>query len=312
MSDPNGPAAGVPTCYRHPGRETYIKCQRCERPICPDCMRDAAVGFQCPDCVAQGAKTTRSGRAAYGGKRSENPQLTTLVLIGINVAVWLAVTVSGGRESLLAWKLMLSPTGRCLGEDYATYYPGLDSAANCAAIPSATRVPGLADGAWWQAITHGFVHVDIWHIALNAVGLWVLGPAVEAAFGRLRFLAIYLLATLAAGATIFLLADPTGRTLGASGGVFGLMGALIVVSLKVHGDIRSVMTLLAVNLAFTFAFPGISWQGHLGGLLGGAAAAAILILAPRGDRRGLWQWSGLAVLTVALVAVLVLRAGALS
>jgi membrane associated rhomboid family serine protease len=309
---PSGPVAGVPTCFRHPGRETYITCQRCERPICPDCMRDASVGFQCPDCVAQGAKSTRAARSAYGGKRSDNPQLTSIVLIGINVAVWLAIVASGARDSLLAWKLMLSPTGRCLGEDYATFYPQLDSASSCSAIPTATWNAGVADGAWWQVVTYGFTHVDIWHIALNAVGLWILGPAVEAAFGRLRFLGIYFLSILASGALVYVLADPDGRTLGASGGVFGLMGALIVVALKVRGDVRSVMTLLAVNLAFTFAIPGISWQGHVGGLLGGALAAAILVFAPRGKQRALWQGAGLALMTVGLLVVLVLRTSALA
>lgn len=309
MSEPTSvPEAGVPTCYRHPGRETYISCQRCGRPICPDCMREAAVGFQCPHCVSEGAKATRSGRTAYGGQRSENPTTTSLVLIGINVAVWLAVVATGGRDSWLAMVTKLFPTGRCQVEgDWGSYYPTLGEAA-CAVQPDAVWAPGLADGAWWMALSHGFVHVDVWHIALNALGLWVLGPATEQAFGRLRFLAVYLLATLAAGATIFWFADVGSSTLGASGGVFGLMGALSVVSLKVHGELRGVATLLVINLVFTFTFPNISWQGHLGGLVGGALAAAILIWAPRGPRRPVWQAAGFAAVTVGLVVAIVARA----
>ena len=92
------PPAGVPTCYRHPDRETYIRCQRCDKPICPDCMRDAAVGFQCPDCVKAATKGSRQNRAMYGGERSADPRLTTYVLIGINAVVWLAITATGGRD----------------------------------------------------------------------------------------------------------------------------------------------------------------------------------------------------------------------
>src|SRR5512143_4045936 len=99
MTGPQAPDPGVPACYRHPGRETYIRCQRCDRPICPDCMRDAAVGFQCPSCVAEGAKTTRSGRTAYGGLRPTDASRTSIAIIGINVAVWVAVLATGGSAS---------------------------------------------------------------------------------------------------------------------------------------------------------------------------------------------------------------------
>src|SRR4051812_18830238 len=113
MTQPPTPETGVPTCYRHPGRESYIRCQRCGRTICPDCMRDAAVGFQCPDCVAEGKKGTRSDRTAYGGLRPTNAGLTSFVLIGINVAVWVAVLVTGGNASRLVDWLALRPNGLC-------------------------------------------------------------------------------------------------------------------------------------------------------------------------------------------------------
>src|SRR6188508_3258809 len=113
MSDPapTGPSGTVPTCYRHPGREAYIRCQRCEKVICPDCMRDSAVGFQCPDCVKEGSRSTRSGRTAYGGLRPTNAGITSMVVIGINVAVWLAIMVTGGRGSRLLDYLVLRPNG---------------------------------------------------------------------------------------------------------------------------------------------------------------------------------------------------------
>ena len=126
MSDPSTPPAGVPTCYRHPGRETHIRCQRCDRPICPDCMRDAAVGFQCPDCVAEGRKTTRAGRTAFGGLRPTNASATSAVLIALNAAVWFAITVTGGASIIATsggksaqtprWTLMLDPTGSLSGD----------------------------------------------------------------------------------------------------------------------------------------------------------------------------------------------------
>src|SRR5690606_13491111 len=127
------PAPGGPECYRHPGRETWIRCQRCDRPICPDCMRDANVGFQCPECVSRGAKETRSGRATYGGARSGDPRITSMVLIGLNALVWLAIQATGGSSSWLISKLALMPVGKCMVEDGGgAFYPMVSSAAGCA------------------------------------------------------------------------------------------------------------------------------------------------------------------------------------
>ncbi|GGD11368.1 rhomboid family intramembrane serine protease [Nocardioides daphniae] len=292
----------MPQCYRHPGRETYIRCQRCDRPICPECMRDAAVGFQCPSCVSEGAKQTRSGLTPFGGRRSSNPQTTTIGLIAVNVAVWVAVVATGGASSWLAEKLMLTPVGRCISGEQGLWFPNATDSALCSQVPGATWHPGLSDGALWQVLTHGFTHVDIWHIALNALGLWILGPPIEQVLGRWRFLAVYLLSTLAAGATVFAFADEQSSTLGASGGVFGLMGALLLISWRVGGDMRGLLMLLALNAFITLTVPGISWQGHLGGFVGGALATAAIVLAPKGKKRSSWQWLGLGVLTL-LVAV---------
>ena len=112
MSEPAQPGV-VPTCYRHPDREAYIKCQRCGRVICPDCMRDSAVGFQCPECVKEGSRSTRSGRTAYGGLRPSNAGITSMVIIGINIAVWVAILATGGRGSRLLDYLALRPNGLC-------------------------------------------------------------------------------------------------------------------------------------------------------------------------------------------------------
>lgn len=304
---PSQPASGVPECYRHPGRETYVRCQRCERPICPDCMRDAAVGFQCPECVQRGAKETRTGLTPLGGRRSRNPQTTSIALIVVNLAVWVAVLVTGGSRSRVADALMLTPQGRCTTGDGTQWYPNATDSALCDTVSGAVWHPGLADGALWQAITHGFVHIDVWHVALNCLGLWILGPAIEQVTGRARFLAIYLLSTLAAGATIFTFASGYSSTLGASGGVFGLIGAMLVVAWRFSGDVRGLLLLLGLNVVITLSVPNISWQGHLGGFLGGAVATAILAFAPKGPHRARWQWLGLLLVTVVILGAFVAR-----
>jgi membrane associated rhomboid family serine protease len=301
----------VPTCYRHPDRESYIRCQRCERTICPDCMRDAAVGFQCPSCVAEGAKQTRQGRAAYGGKRSANPALTSVVLIGLNLAVWLAIWATGGRTSRLVDLLAIMPLGRCQA-DRGGYYPQVGAEATCQLIPGGTTwVPGVADGAVWQLLTNAFSHVEIWHIAFNMLALWVLGPQLEAALGRVRFLALYLVSALAGSTAVMWLSDEQVQTLGASGAVFGLLGAFLVIARKVGGNLQPILMILGINLVITVAGSSfISWQGHLGGLVGGLLTTAALVYAPR-ERRGLWQLLAVAALVVGLLAACVVRVLAL-
>ena len=307
MTDEPTAPAGVPTCYRHPDRETYISCQRCGRPICPDCMRDAAVGFQCPHCVAEGARSTRSGRAAYGGKRSGDPTLTSKVLIGINVAVFVAILATGGAASWLSARLALIPVGRCLLGDSGKYYPLVRDGATCDTVPGTQWLPGVAGGAPWQLITSAFTHEEIWHIGFNMLALWVLGPQLEAALGRTRFLAVYLLSALAGSAAVYWLAGPTSATLGASGAVFGLMGGLLVVAFKVGGDVSQLLTWIGINVLITVVGRGfISWQGHLGGLLGGLLVTAVVVYAPRARRTAL-QAAGLTAVAALLAALVVVR-----
>ncbi|MGC4153052.1 MAG: hypothetical protein QM628_08215, partial [Propionicimonas sp.] len=128
------PQAPAPQCYRHPGQVTYINCQRCGRPICPACMISAAVGFQCPECVASGMRQTRQNQGPYGGERSKNPALTTIALMATNIAVWLLLTVTGGHGGWWSWRLTLSPTGSCVvSSDPGRFFPGADAAA-CASL----------------------------------------------------------------------------------------------------------------------------------------------------------------------------------
>jgi membrane associated rhomboid family serine protease len=281
----DGSGAGVPTCYRHPGREAHIHCQRCDRVICPDCMRPAAVGFQCPECVKEGSRSTRSGRTAYGGLRPTDASITSMVLIGTNVAVWIAILATGGYGSKLLNQLVLWPRG------FTT--------------AGGTHVRGVAEGAYWELVTSMFTHVELWHIGFNMFALYILGPQLELAMGRARFLALYFLSGLAGSALVFWV----GRgAYGASGAVFGLMGALLILAIRARGDVRGILTWIGINFVFTFVFVNsISWEGHVGGFLGGTAIGAILFYAPRGPRRATVQVAGLCAVAAVIVVAIALR-----
>jgi membrane associated rhomboid family serine protease len=288
--------AATPVCYRHPGRETWIRCQRCDRPICPDCMNSAAVGFQCPSCVKEGSRGTRTGRLPYGGAHSANPALTSIGLIVVNIAVWVAITSDGGGGSGLVDKLALLPQTTLFGNQDGT----------------TTLVEGVAGGAWWQLGTSVFSHVEVWHIGFNMLALYFLGPQLELILGRARFLAVYLLSGLAGSIAVLWFSHEHSQTLGASGAIFGLMGALLVVGLKVGANVQQLLVWIGINVVFTVtASSYISWQGHFGGLLGGSLLAALVVYAPR-RRRNVFQWAGLAGFAVLCVVLAAVRIAALS
>ncbi len=299
MSNPETPATGaseqgVPVCYRHPDREAHIRCQRCERPICPDCMQPASVGFQCPECVREGSRTTRSARTPYGGQRTGNPALTSQVLVAINVVVWVLILATGGSRSSLVARLALTPS---------------ETARLVNGFP--TLVPGVAHGAPWQLLTSMFTHVGVLHIGFNMLVLWTLGPQLELAVGRIRFLAIYLISGLAGSAAVMWLSPVHGSTLGASGAIFGILGALLLIAVKVRGDVRGIATWIGINFVITFLVPNISWQGHLGGFVGGLLVGAAVVYAPR-QHRAVWQATGAGAVAVAVALATVLRVAQLS
>ena len=310
MTQPSdGPAAtGVPTCFRHPDRETWIRCQRCDKSICPDCMRDAAVGFQCPDCVKQANKGSRQNRAMYGGERSADPRLTSYVLIGINAVVWLAIAATGGNRSRLVEFLALRPKGFCAPGDGYVY----DFTHPLCTAPGVRDYTGFADGAWWQLLTSEFTHVEIWHVALNMFALFLFGPALEGIIGRARFLAVYLVSGLASSVLVLFLSYEYSSTVGASGALFGLLGALLVLARKARLNSQWLVQNLVIGVVITVVgWRMISWQGHLGGFLGGVVAAAIIAYAPKANRSAV-QWAGLGLLTVVLLGLAFVRASALA
>lgn len=274
-------------------------------------MRQAAVGFQCPSCVADGARTTRAGRTAYGGLRSANPALTSQALIAINLAVWFLILATGGRGSAWLERFALSPLGLCESSGGARYLPGV-AEQQCATVAGYEWVPGVVTGAPWQLVTSMFTHVDLMHVGFNMLALWFLGPQLEAAVGRVRFLALYLLSGLAGGVFVFWLSGAHSFTVGASGAIFGLIGGLLVIAVKVRADYSQLLLWLGLNVVITVVGRGfISWQGHLGGLVGGVLIALVLVHSPR-EARERWQWLGIGLLACLLAAALVVRALALT
>jgi len=286
-----GPVAAAPVCYRHPDRETWIRCQRCDRPICPDCMNSASVGFQCPNCVREGARSTRTGRLPYGGAHSGNPALTSIGLIVLNLAVWLSIRADSGGHAGLVDKLALLPKTTVFGNADGT----------------TTTVEGVSGGAYWQLATSAFSHVEVWHIGFNMLALYFLGPQLEMVLGRTRFLALYVLAALSGSTAVLWLANEHTQTLGASGAIFGLMGGLLVVGLKIGANVQQLVFWIGLNVVFTISAGSyISWQGHFGGLAGGAAVTALIVFAPR-SRRATLQAVGLGLFAPLIVLAVLAR-----
>lgn len=264
-------------------------------------MVPGAVGFQCPDCVSQGVRETRQNELPHGGTRSRNPRGTSIVLIALNALVWVAILLTGWQSSPLIDRLALIPKGIC--SNATQFVP--DAAPTTCTIPGFTWYDGVSSGAFWQVLTSGFTHVAITHILLNMLVLWMLGPNLEQALGRSRFLAVYLVSLLGGSTAVMLFSEPYGSTVGASGAIYGLMGALIVLAIRYKGDLRTILVWLGINVALSFTISGISWQGHMGGLIGGAAVAAILVYLPKAKRN--LQWPLVAAVAVVFVALIVVR-----
>jgi membrane associated rhomboid family serine protease len=286
-ADPGESAVAVPHCYRHGDRETYISCQRCGRPICPDCMRQAAVGFQCPECVAEGARSVRPARTYVGGLVPARPGAVSMALIAINVAVFLLILATGRGDSQITLQ------GGLIGD-----------------LPSRFGITTVSDGAYWRLLSAAFIHVSVLHILFNMYALGIFGPLLEQLLGRLRFVALYVTGALVASVVVYWLA-PGSFTIGASGAIFALFGAAIVLLLRRGQDVSNLLLLLALNVVITFAVPGISWQGHLGGLAGGLLFGVVFGYAPR-RRRTAVHVTAFAVVLVVLVVATVARTATLT
>ncbi len=286
-----GPAAGpgqpvaLPRCYRHPEQETGISCSRCGRPICPRCMVNASVGFHCPDCVrGDGGQPVRPATTRFGGRvASGDGALVTKILIGINAVVWVLAAYLY-KQLALDFQLF-SFAGPFNGQFV---------------------LGGVAAGAdqWYRLLTATFLHVEPFHIASNMLVLWWMGPQLERVLGRLRFLALYLVSGLAGSALAYLVAGDNMASLGASGAVFGLFGATVVLFRAARQPVGPVVALIVFNLVITFSVPGIDWRAHVGGLLAGAITAVGLMHAPRAHRNLVQAGTIVLMLLVVLAMVL--------
>jgi membrane associated rhomboid family serine protease len=227
-------------------------------------MIEAPVGFQCPECVREGNRDLKQGRTISGGAVRRDPVLITKILVAVNVLLYGLQFISNDRVT----------------SDYAM------RGVNIAFLDE-----------WYRLITSAFLHVGVMHLALNMLALWIVGGAIEPRLGRWRYLTVYLVSALA-GSTLSYLVDPLSQpSVGASGAVFGLFGALFVLALRLRFDVRGVIALIAINVVIGF-MPGlnINWRAHLGGLVAGTILTAVMVYAPQ--RHRLWMSVGASALLV--------------
>lgn len=281
--------ADIPVCPRHPDRESHVRCQRCGRPVCPECQRPAAVGVQCVDCVRESARSTPARRTQFGGMVSGGRSgRVTVALVGVNVVMWVLEYVQ----------------------------PSI--------VPALSLVPYVAWDEPWRVVTSAFLHSpsSIFHILFNMFALWQIGPYLEGLLGRLRFLLLYLVSAVGGSAGVILLAaaPPAGtspsvatavaqgwftQVVGASGAVFGLFAALLMLNRHLGRTTAGVGVGVLINAVIGFTVPGIAWQAHVGGFVAGLAAAGVLtaLNKPALRRYALAGLTGVLVLSVALIIV---------
>jgi membrane associated rhomboid family serine protease len=290
--DPPERTSGVTleTCYRHPRVVTGVHCTRCDRPICTDCMTPAPVGYQCPECVAE-AKKSAPGRRMRVRFFLGRPGSITRALLIVNVAMFLVEVVVGGSGSLFQG-------------------PSVDKLFNLGAL----FPPAIAEGhQYWRLITPMFLHAGLIHLAFNSYALYLFGFLVEGAYGKARFVAIYFIAGLLGSVTSFAFGPACQVGVGASGAIFGLLGAWVAYNYRrrtspmASANLRWALMLIGLNVILGLSIRGIDWRAHLGGLVAGVlAGGAIEGFGPRTVRPFI-QVGGLMLLITAAVALTALR-----
>jgi membrane associated rhomboid family serine protease len=274
----------LPACVRHPDRPTGLRCVRCDRPACTDCLREASVGHQCVDCVNEGVKSVRPARTVSGAKAGRGRRLVVVpALILVNVAAFAATAVQAGS--------IVDNSRSTLFQD-GTLVPAFVSA-----------------GEWWRLVTSGFLHFGNYggygpvHLLFNMFALWVIGRDLEVVLGRGRFLAVYLISLLGGSTAVMLFGDAGGGVAGASGAVYGVFGGIAVVVFKARMNPTPVLTLIAINIFLSVTLPGISLLGHIGGLVAGTLATAAMVYSPPARRFQVQLAACIALLVIMLVAV---------
>jgi len=267
-------------CYRHPRNETAVSCSNCGRPICTDCMVFSAVGIKCPECAGQPTGTKRAATRVRAAASEGTGFSVTNALIVANIAAYLVQASGGGTFT--------NPAGEIFQKGYL-------------------RAFEVGAGEWWRLITYGFLHGSPIHLLFNMLMLWWFGRALEAAVGRARFLGIYLVSAIAGAAGALLLSGEFVITVGASGAVFGILGAGLVLERRhiyVFGG--GALFVVILNVAFTFAVSSISIGGHLGGLIGGILSMLALSAAGRHPIYGRFDLASfLALVAIAAGSVLI-------
>ncbi|KRE56101.1 rhomboid family intramembrane serine protease [Phycicoccus sp. Soil748] len=283
MSEPSAPPQqqAPPVCPRHPDRVSYVRCQRCYRPVCPECQRPAAVGVQCVDCVREQARTVRSATTVFGGRVTDTPRVS-YAIIGICVLVYVLQTITPGLTRDIWF------------------------------------VPVLGESEPWRFLTSAFAHGSVTHILFNMLALWMVGAQyLERLLGAARYAAVYLVSAVGGSVAYLLMSSPPSNdfatrsmwltpAVGASGAVFGLFGALLVLNRHLGRSSAGMYATIGLNAVIGFVVPNVAWQAHLGGLVTGAALAAVIAwTTPRERRR--WQWPGVAAVVVVLVLLSVAK-----
>jgi membrane associated rhomboid family serine protease len=271
-------APPAPTCFRHPGRQTYVSCVRCGRPACPDCLRPAAVGHQCVECIKQGNQGVRRPGGRFGGSTSSVPRVTYTIM-ALNILLYLAQLAHSS-----------------LALDWAMLGGAIDNG----------HLIGVVGGQWYRMITSAFLPgtggLGILDIAFNMWALYIVGPALERMLGPIRFIGIYLASAIGGSVCYYFLGSVNTPALGASGAIFGLFGAWLILARRLNLDWRPIVTLIVLNLVISFVGASfIAWQAHVGGLVTGIVLTAAYVYAPR-KGRGLIQIAA----TVTVLGLLVL------
>lgn len=286
QTDADGAVAPEARCYRHPNREALVRCTRCNRPICPECMRPASVGFHCPDDVNLARRTTRAPRTAAGARIMTSPPWATIILIAANVAVYLftATQALGGFSQ-----------------------PGDGSSSlfrDWQLLPLAVH----AQDGYYRLLTSAFLHISLLHVASNMLALGIIGPPLERFLGHWRFVVLYLLSALGGSAAVFAFGQVYTPVAGASGAVFGLFGASLALVRKLRIDPQWLIGIIVLNFVFTFSIHNISKLGHIGGFVTGLAVGLAIGGLPRHTGRVQLRQQLVALGAVAVAIVLTIAA----
>jgi membrane associated rhomboid family serine protease len=282
---PSPPAPTIEVCYRHPDVQTRVHCTRCERPICPDCMIPAPVGFQCPECVEEARREFRKGpgRPFRGGI-----SVTKALLVAIAIPFVIEIVVGGPRA-------LFDPSAQLLFD------------------LGAMAPPAVAEGQFWRLFTAMFLHAGLLHVALNAYFFWLFGRVVESVFGRTWMLLIFLVSGFLASVASYAFGPVLALAVGASGAISGVFGAFIAYNYRRRhlaanaANLRMALTVIVLNAFIAVVYSSIDWRAHVGGLVAGFALGYLADDTVPARQRAVARFAGVATLVALGIALVVWR-----